>query len=133
MFKVLDGLERAFWGIFDFLTSVRRAKDLKADPDRAEGSVYFGLHAIACGVSMFVASVFVGLFIMLKIFSIPTLNVVLGIAFGVSGAFLLAHTVKNWVLQHYITTNRMTWISLAAVIACIVGSVAILLIFAFAI
>lgn len=127
MFRFFDAASKAFWSMFDFVSSVRLAKEVKSDPDRSDYCVLFGMHAIFCGIGMLIAAVFVGLLLMLNIFSIPALNLVLGIAIAVGGGLLLAHTIKNWVLQIYITKNTMTWISLAVVLFCILGSVAILL------
>ncbi len=82
---------------------------------------------------MLIASVFVGLLLLLKLFQVPTLNLALGISVGVGGFLLFAHMLKNWILQFSINRNTWTWVSLGFMIFAIVGSVAVMLIFAFAV
>lgn len=82
---------------------------------------------------MLIASVFVGLLLLLKLFQVPTLNLALGISVGVGGFLLFAHMLKNWILQFSINRNTWTWVSLGFKIFAIVGSVAVMLIFAFAV
>jgi len=131
MFKFFDGIGKALWGTVDFLTAVREANKLKADPERCSTSFRFAVRAMLCGFSMLFAAVFAGVLIMIKLFSIPALNLALGIALGVGAVMLLAHTLKNWFLQLSINKSRWTWVSLGFVVFCILGSVAILVGFSF--
>lgn len=131
MFKFLDGFGKALWGTVDFLTSVREAKKLKADPERQPTSFRFAVHAMLCAFSMLVAAVFTGLLIMLKLFSLPALNLALGISLGTGAVLLLAHTLKNWFLQLSINKSAWTWVSLGFVIFCILASIGILVGFSF--
>lgn len=133
MGNFLNGFGKALWGTVDFLSSIREAKRIKEDPEKRPTSFRFAVHTILCGFSMMVAAVFVGLLIMLKLFSIPALNLALGISMGVGGLLLFAHMLKNWILQFQINRSTWTWVSLGFMIFAIVGSVAVLLVFAFAI
>ena len=131
MFSFFDRVSRAFWSMFDFATSVRLARSVREDPDRQRTSVHFGIRAMICAVSMLVFAVLAGALLFVHLFKIPGLDLALGIALAVGAVLLFAHTIKNWVLQFSLNRTQMTWISLAAVVACIAGSVAMLLVFAF--
>lgn len=133
MANFFDELGKSLWGTVDFLSSVKEAKRIKEDPERQPTSFRFAVHTILCGASMLIASVFVGLLLLLKLFQVPALNLALGIFIGVGGLLLFAHMLKNWILQFSINRNTWTWVSLGFMIFAIVGSVAVMLIFAFAV
>lgn len=130
MFAFFDSLTEKFWKIFDFVNPAKLAKRIREDGEISPYSTYFAVHAIICALSLLGVSIVVGLLIFLDIFKMQTLNWVLGITFGVTCAFLVAHTLKNLVLQTSINRNRMTKVSTLVSLGAIILSVLAVVLFA---
>lgn len=117
----------AIWKVVDFFSSIREAKEIKANPEKQPKSIRFGVHAIINSIAMLISSVFIGVILMVHLLEVPIIGLVLIIALGLSVLLLLTHTIKNWALQVYINKRPITWISLAVVILSIAASIAIVI------